>query len=1171
MRGLNRSLLHVAIAATLLVAGLCGLLAPGRAFAQAPRPIDRATRTAGPDGNPLSAEDYRELEQMEKAISDFEAASRDYRGTVSHIVKQEYDRKRRELLARYDGQIRKNEVEEKNRRNDAIVLFERWLKKYPNDRRWTPDVIFRLAELYFERSNEEYLAAVDTAQKAAEAAQKAGKESTMSAPVTPDYSRTIALYKRLIVEFPKYRLIDGAYYLLGYCMGEMNQEPEARQAFLALSCTNKHRALDPPAPPRPSRGRHTGSVDDPYKDCKPISEQSRFVPEAWTRIGEYHFDANELELAIYAYARVLKYKESPYFDKALYKLAWSYYRADKYPEAIRNFDDLIKFSDARKSESGKEGSDLRSEAVQYLGISFAEKDWNADGADDYPSPNPSDALPARERAAKVQALARIEEFYKGREAEPHVRDIFKKLGDIYYDETEYVQAIAVYKRLLEKWPYASDAPKTQDRVVLVYEKMREFDKVLEETGALVSTYAPGGDWDRHNRDKPDAIKERNELREARLVNFAVNHHKAAQQYKTMAFKTNPPDGAMLQKALKEYAFAAQGYSDYLKTFPNSKNTYEYTFYYAESLYWGQKFADAAEAYEKVRDSNLDNRFLEDAAFNAVKSYENLVDKDTKEGKLKIPDKPEVGKVPEPVQAIVMPDEMRKLQTAYDSFATKVPNSGKVPVMQYKAAEMDFRYLDFEKMRPRMEKLLEKFCKGNEIGGEAGSAILASYSIEKNLEKIIEWGERLQKDQCGVPKPGAAIASSVAIAQTIADARFLKAQKAFDAGQFESAAEQFIKIVDGDPKDKGGNNDKALYNAAVGFEKVNRPGSATKVYERIIAEYPTSKFVDDALFRTAVTYQHAFEFDRAVGSYQRLATEDRFKESSHRTDALFNAAVILENDQNYTKAAELFLKWTKDPKVARKDAGDAVFRAAQIYQKNQDPKRAISVFGDYLKNYKDDPKKVIEAEFHIAEAYEALKQKALALKQYVKIVEEGATVPPASDAAEYPARAAFILAEQELPKLEKMKMSGDPKKLDKELNEFLTEIRILQDMYNRAIAYKRITWALAGFYRIGYIEELLSRQLGSVANAPCPKDIMKKYKQEGCDIYLQQLAEAIEKKVQPVDEEVVKRYRVTLEQGAKLGAANEWTRQARIRAHTYKPEEFPLTKDELIQFQLEEPK
>src|SRR6185436_462924 len=170
---------------------------------------------------------------------------------------------------RYDESIHKIEDEEKQRRLDAIAELERFYKKYPDDRRWTPDVMFRLAELYFERANDDYLAAVDASQKAAEAASAAGSHETAPpVPPTPDYKLTIDLYKRLIGEFPEYRLIDGAYYLLGYCLGEMNQEPEAKQAYLALVCDNHYKALDPPAPPVPSKSRQKGEAFvDPYKDC----------------------------------------------------------------------------------------------------------------------------------------------------------------------------------------------------------------------------------------------------------------------------------------------------------------------------------------------------------------------------------------------------------------------------------------------------------------------------------------------------------------------------------------------------------------------------------------------------------------------------------------------------------------------------------------------------------------------------------------------------------------------------------------------------------------------------------------------------------------------------------------------------------------------------------------
>ena len=1126
----------------------------GPALAVAPpsnRPVDRAGPTTAPDGSPLTPEDQQELKQMEDAVRSFEAATKDYRGTVTHIIKQDYDKKRRELIAKYDAQIKQVEQEEKDRRLEAIALFEKWLAKYPNDQKWTPDVVFRLAELYFERANDDYLAAVDAAQKAADEAQKAGKEAP-AAPPTPDYTLTINLYKRLIAEFPTYRLIDGAFYLLGYCQGEMNHEPEAKQAYLALVCGNEYKALDTPRPPQPTKDKKATFVD-PYANCVAIKDDSRFVPEAWTRIGEYHFDGNELELAIAAYARVLKYKDSPYYDKALYKLAWAYYRADRYPESIKKFDELVMFSDSKKTESGKEGSDLRQESVQYLGISFAEKDWNGDGVDD-----------------PETGLQRIEGFYRGRDDESHVRDIFQKLGDIYFDETEYAKAIEVYRRVLAKWPYAKENPKLQDRIVQADKRMRNEEAVLADTRELALKYGKGSEWYKKNRDDKAAVDAAAELAEQAMVTVAVEHHRRAQAMKKLALAKTPPDGVMLQRVANEYRLASEGYENYLQQFPNSKNTYDYTFFYAETLYYSGRFLDAAAQYEKVRDSNLDNRYLEDAAFTAVKSYENLVNQEVAQRKIVMPALPEVGKVQSPVTAQPVPDEVRKLQTAYDEYTKHVPQSGKVATMIYKAAEIDFKYLDFEKARARMEPIFEKYCAGNDIGAQAGSAIVAMYTIENNLDKILEWTDRLLKGKCGSAETVAANAGK--LKDLSQDVRFQKAQKDFNDGKFEPAAEAFLKLVDEDPQNKSGNNDKALNNAAVAFEKVSRFQAATKVYERIVNEYPASPFVDDALFRTAISYARFFEFDKAVVSYQRLATDPKFAKSPNRTNALFNAAVILENDQNYAESARLFQQYAalKDPSLKRDEQGDAFFRSGIIYLKNKDPQKAMRTFQEYLRSWGTDPKKTIEAHYHIAEAHEQLKNHAAALKEYRQIEDEGARVPVASDAAEYPAKASFLLAEEELPVLEKMKISGDPKTLKKDIDKFQVEIAKLTQMYDKAISFRRATWALAAYFRIGYCYELLSRQLGAVANAPCPKDIERKYKQEGCDIYLQQLTEVIEKQVAPIDEEVVKRYRVTLEQAAKFGASNEWTRLARNRANAYKPDEFPLVKDERVDLQLENP-
>jgi tetratricopeptide (TPR) repeat protein len=394
-------------------------------------------------------------------------------------------------------------------------------------------------------------------------------------------------------------------------------------------------------------------------------------------------------------------------------------------------------------------------------------------------------------------------------------------------------------------------------------------------------------------------------------------------------------------------------------------------------------------------------------------------------------------------------------------------------------------------------------------------------------------------------------------------KFQKADQLFADKKYEEAAKLYVEIVDRDPH--GEDADKALNNAAVAYENVKRYAAATRLYERIVNEYPNSKFVDDALFRTAVSYQKAFEFDKAAISYLRLAEDKRFANSAHRTDALYNAAIILENDQNYLKAADLFKRYSAEKGVKREEASDAFFRAGVNYEKLKDYDKANRTFNDYVKFYGMDPKgkeRVLEAWFRIAQNDEARHDKPAADALYKKIVAQGATVPPASEQAEYAAHAAFILTEEKLPAVEHAKISGGGKKLAASIQAFKNNVGNMVSEYNKVIGFRRATWTLAAYFRTGYLYEIFSKAL---LGAPCPPEV-KRLGAEACDLYRDQIEQA----VAGVDEEAVKRYGVTLQKAGELGVSNEWTRLARTRANAYKPDVFPMVKDERIDMQLESP-
>ena len=208
----------------------------------------------------------------------------EYRGTAKDILKRAFRDKMKAVSAKYDAQIDRQRARRAPIGGiDAIAMFEAFLVRYPNDKRWTPDAMFRLAELYYERSAEDYLDADEAYKKAID-----GPNPTDAPPPKVDYTPTITLYRRLLTDFPNYRFLDATYYLLGFCLGEMGEDQQAKQAACSPSCApiSSSRSTRPRRRPRTAAARGTSMTA-----ASPCARSSKFYGEAWTRIGEFHFDS----------------------------------------------------------------------------------------------------------------------------------------------------------------------------------------------------------------------------------------------------------------------------------------------------------------------------------------------------------------------------------------------------------------------------------------------------------------------------------------------------------------------------------------------------------------------------------------------------------------------------------------------------------------------------------------------------------------------------------------------------------------------------------------------------------------------------------------------------------------------------------------------------------------
>lgn len=1042
------------------------------------------------EGMGKTPEEMKQLEELTQALATYETESKEFKREVQLLVERKYEDKRAGLANSYEKAIRDLEVLERRERLDAIAQFEEFLQRYPDDPKYTPDVMFRLAELYYERSSDDHSLAM---REFEEATKKLDPEKNPTPPPEPrvDFTKSIALYERLIKQFPNYRLNDAVYYLLGYCLEKMERFEDSRLAYTTLI---------------------------------QAYPKSKFTIEAWVRLGEYYFDAYDvpdaLAKAAEAYEHAVEDKTHPLFDKALYKLGWTYYRMDKFDEAVERFIALLDYYQAKAKEKGDEqvGGDLRLEALQYTAISFVDEKWGS-------------LAKAQERLGKLG----------GR---PWEGELYRRMADIYFDQTKHTEAIEAYRLVLQKDPLVKDAPQIQQKIVQAYERDRKLEEAFAESSKLANMFGPGTPWnDKWKRD-PDVITGAQELAEKSLYSTAIYHHQQA-----LVFKQE----GKFDLAKNTFETAAKAYGTYLQRFPRSKNAYELQFYYAECLYNSLQFAAAAKEYAGVRDSSQDVKYLNDAAFSAVIALQKQLDLEVRTGKmpeqkvLKSTERPEGEKV---VKTPLSPLEL-DLVAASDMYRKKVPQPDeKGPGVAYKAAELFYVHNDFDEARRRFKEIITTYPK-NEVAKFATNLTIETYLIDKNWAAVETVAADLAANK-DVIDPKSELYQQ--LTKFKLGGRFKLAEELMAKGDYDNAAKKYIELVDEEPKHEFA--DKALNNAAVSYENIRRFDSALKLYERIFREYPQSKLADAALFRVAVNAENSYDFDKAVDSYQKLVKD--YPASKDRESAMFNTARLMEGLQKYNEAAAAYLRYA-DTFPKSEDAPKNQFRAALIYEKQGDYNKEIGALNEFVSRFTNDKAQtelVVDAKKRIGDALSKLGREADAKKAFAACADEfdkrglkPEEKPIAADAAAY---SRFQLAEADLKDFDKLKISGSGNALKKSFDAKRGRVKTVQESFDKVIKYKRIEWTLAAFYRKGYILERFAQTL---TETPVPPEV-KRLGEEAVVAYQDQLSGF----TVALEDKAVENYVGTLTEARKNRISNEWTKKTLESLNRFRPKEYPVLKE-----------
>jgi tetratricopeptide (TPR) repeat protein len=482
-----------------------------------PVPTFRPRPPPLPAPSPAQIGAYQAMRQEAEA---YEHGASDYKDTITTMITLHYEEKKKTILGGLDREIGVEKGELKKARETAIKRLEDFVAKYtgPNAQpEATPDAMYRLAALYEERA-------------------RSDEDPNADQAVT--LRPAIALYKRVIREFPSYTELAGIYYFLGHALNDARRTDEAQQVWRSLVCHNHYPypvapdAKDPEVDtltPLPQdhdeaywktwRGKYNmpdalkkgppadTTFDDPYpQDCTAIGQphvlqgqDPKYVAEVWWRIGDWEFDQLDLpggvveyepfavwdyNRAASAYTHAMQFKKPPLYGVALYKYAWTLFKQQRYEAAVHEFVHLLDYTDEQQKLTGDPGADFRQEAFTYIAGSLDNYDFAGPRAEDpfVARPDILDTAksPAEAEAKLHIAIERVQDPRLIPQDRPWTIEIYKALALEFRAINQYRNALATYQLMLDRWPMDPSAPESQSAIAEVYELLAKQTKVGDE-------------------------------------------------------------------------------------------------------------------------------------------------------------------------------------------------------------------------------------------------------------------------------------------------------------------------------------------------------------------------------------------------------------------------------------------------------------------------------------------------------------------------------------------------------------------------------------------------------------------------------------------------------------------------------------------------------------------
>ncbi|MDH3726016.1 MAG: tetratricopeptide repeat protein [Myxococcales bacterium] len=651
----------------------------------------------------------------------------------------------------------------------------------------------------------------------------------------------IELYKKLLAKYPLYDRKDQVLYHMSRAYEELG---DVEQAMTAMNRLVKERP------------------------------DSKYFDEVQFRRGEYFFTRKKFLDAEDAYRAIVdRGVGSSFYELALYKVGWTFYKQELYEEALPRFFGVLdyKMSTGFDFENSTDGFEKKRVQDTYRVISLS--------------------------LSNLGGPKTVADYFGKHGKRTYEANIYQNLGEFYLDKRRYNDAALTYKTFVGRNPFDKISPHFDMRVIEIYRKGAFPRLVIDSSKEFARNYDLKSEYWKHfdPQTQPEVVGYlKQNLRELADYYHALYQDKRLGKEKEANFKE-----------------ALVWYREFLDSFPRDADAPAMNYQLADLLLENKAFGDAALEYERTAYDYPAHEKAAAAGYAAVYAHREAL-------KVTVPQ----------TRATVKQDIILSSLRFADTF----PRHGKTAVVLGAAADDLYEIKDYERAIAVGRKLITQFQEAEPNIRRGAWLVVAHSSLElgkfEDAEKSYTTILTLIAED---DKTRTAVIDNLALSV------YKQGEQANKREDYKAAAEQFLRVATLAPTSKirpTAEYDGATallqlkeWNRAVGvlqafrknypgndlqreatkkiafaLKEAGNPALAAAEYERVETETKDDELRRGALALAAELYEQAGQRAGALRVYRRyvkyfpkpleLAIETRHKvaqlyKSANDTKAYLN--------------------------------------------------------------------------------------------------------------------------------------------------------------------------------------------------------------------------------------------------------------------------------------------